>query len=193
MPAFVTPTGLPYPRVNLRHGVPFYANSPLNMDPEHGQCAKVPMIKIQKLPRPAARALAAWSWNSLPQPPDGNRRYEKAAKNAFWAVWQRRSSIGLIGAGIDAETGQWVSPYTVSVLASTASLSMRLSRISYSQGFRTIYRAQAPIHPTLSWLPGKMRMKVSNARSIVAPQHQHPHYAQVDLYTGALRPSGSIV
>ena len=42
----------------------------------------------------------------------GNPRYEKAAKAAFWAVWRRRSSIGLIGAGIDAETGQWVSPYT---------------------------------------------------------------------------------
>ena len=37
MPAFHTPTGLPYPRVNLRHGVPFYANSPLNTDAEHGQ------------------------------------------------------------------------------------------------------------------------------------------------------------
>jgi hypothetical protein len=45
LPAFVTPTGLPYPRVNLRHGVPFYANSPLNMDPEHGQCSKDPNEK----------------------------------------------------------------------------------------------------------------------------------------------------
>ncbi|CRK31457.1 hypothetical protein BN1708_005459, partial [Verticillium longisporum] len=30
LPAFYTTTGLPYPRVNLRHGIPFYINSPLH-------------------------------------------------------------------------------------------------------------------------------------------------------------------
>ena len=45
MPAFHGATGLPYPRVNLRHGVPFYANSPLNADDEHGQCGKDPNDK----------------------------------------------------------------------------------------------------------------------------------------------------
>jgi hypothetical protein len=30
LPAFYTDTGMPYPRVNLRHGIPFYVNSPLN-------------------------------------------------------------------------------------------------------------------------------------------------------------------
>ena len=38
LPAFYTATGLPYPRVNLRHGVPFYVNSPLNQNAETGQC-----------------------------------------------------------------------------------------------------------------------------------------------------------
>jgi hypothetical protein len=32
LPAFYTATGMPYPRVNLRHGIPFYANSPLHQD-----------------------------------------------------------------------------------------------------------------------------------------------------------------
>jgi hypothetical protein len=29
---------MPYPRVNLKHGIPFYPNSPFNHDAEHGQC-----------------------------------------------------------------------------------------------------------------------------------------------------------
>ena len=34
----------------------------------------------------------------------------RPAKRAFWAVWERRSAIGLLGNGLDAENGQWTLP-----------------------------------------------------------------------------------
>lgn len=121
LPAFYTDTGLPYPRVNLRHGVqrqPFYANSPLNADhPCNGSNSE----RCQK-----------GRWSSFPETTEtcsagagslvleftvlsrltGDGRYEELAKRAFWAVWTRRSEIGLIGSGIDAESGRWVHSYT---------------------------------------------------------------------------------
>jgi hypothetical protein len=41
----------------------------------------------------------------------GDSRFEQAAKRAFWEVWGRRSEIGLIGNGIDAERGMWIGPH----------------------------------------------------------------------------------
>lgn len=40
----------------------------------------------------------------------GDPKYEKAAKRAFEAVWERRSVLGLFGGRVDAETGLWNSP-----------------------------------------------------------------------------------
>ena len=42
----------------------------------------------------------------------GDGRYEDLGKRAFWAVWARRSEIGLLGFGIDVESGKWVGPYS---------------------------------------------------------------------------------
>ncbi|RAL61005.1 hypothetical protein DID88_010101 [Monilinia fructigena] len=52
-----------------------------------------------------------WYWIYYLSRLTGDPRFEQLAKRAFWAVWNRRSPIGLIGAGIDAETGQWIGPY----------------------------------------------------------------------------------
>jgi hypothetical protein len=123
LPAFNTPTGLPYPRVNLRHGVPFYANSPLNMDAEQGQCPRSSNgpAEITETCSAGAGSLVL-EFTTLSRL-TGDARFEQAAKKAFWSVWRRRSSIGLIGSGIDAETGNWVTPYTgVSLLFDHVSL-----------------------------------------------------------------------
>jgi hypothetical protein len=112
LPAFNTPTGLPYPRVNLRHGVPFYANSPYNTDSEQGQCQKSPSGNPEITETCSAGAGSLILEFSTLSRLTGDGRFEKAAKEAFWAVWSRRSSSGLIGSGIDSETGQWVTPYT---------------------------------------------------------------------------------
>jgi len=113
LPAFHTATGLPYPRVNLRYGVPFYANSPPNYDAEHGQCDTTQPsepVEITETCSAGAGSLVL-EFTTLSRL-TGDARFERAAKQAFWAVWDRRTAIDLIGAGIDAETGQWVAPFS---------------------------------------------------------------------------------
>jgi hypothetical protein len=83
------------------------------MDAENGQCGKTPNDKSAEVTETCSAGAASLvlEFSTLSRL-TGNPRYERMAKDAFWAVWDRRSSIGLIGGGIDAETGQWVSPYT---------------------------------------------------------------------------------
>lgn len=111
VPAFYTATGLPYPRVNLRSGVPFYINSPLNVDSERGVCEKEPAVPLEITETCSAGAGSLVLEFTTLTHLTGNPKYEQLAKRAFWAVWERRSEIGLLGAGVDAETGQWVSSY----------------------------------------------------------------------------------
>lgn len=112
LPAFYTPTGLPYPRVNLRSGVPFYPNSPLNVDPEHGQCEAEAAGHREITETCSAGAGSLVLEFSILSRLTGNMKFEQLAQKAFDAVWTRRSVVGLVGAGVDAETGEWVSPFT---------------------------------------------------------------------------------
>ena len=112
LPAFHTVTGLPYPRVNLRHGVPFYDNSPLNEDAEHGQCQTHASDSREITETCSAGAGSLVLEFSVLSRLTGDDRFETFAKKAFSAVWQRKSSIGLIGSGVDAESGNWISSYT---------------------------------------------------------------------------------
>ncbi|KFA51039.1 hypothetical protein S40293_07939 [Stachybotrys chartarum IBT 40293] len=111
MPAFYTPTGIPYPRVNLRHGIPFYVNSPLHglfgdfVAREHGS--------RQEITETCAAGAGSLTLEfTVLSRLSGDARFERAAKRAFWEVWRRRSEIGLIGNGIDAERGVWVGPHS---------------------------------------------------------------------------------
>jgi hypothetical protein len=188
LPAFNTPTGLPYPRVNLRHGVPFYANSPHNMDAEHGQCGKNPNDKSTEITETCSAGAASLvlEFSTLSRL-TGKPRYEQAAKQAFWAVWSRRSSIGLIGGGIDAETGQWVSPYTGigagidSFFEYALKTYILLSGLPYDADTAN---TDSPDAFLAAWEDAHDGIKRQIYRG---PQQQHPHYAQVDLYTGAIR------
>lgn len=187
LPAFHTPTGLPYPRVNLRYGTPFYATSSLNTDAEHGECPvsppKAPEITETCSAGAGSLVLEFTTLSRL----TGDPVYEEVAKRAFWAVWNRRSTVGLIGSGIDAETGQWVTPYT-----------------GIGAGIDSFFEYALKSHVLLSGLPYP-----SNATDIHSPEaflsvwqgahdaihrhiyrsqiYQHPHYIQADLYTGAMR------
>jgi hypothetical protein len=109
LPAFYTATGMPYPRVNLRHGIPFYQNSPLNKDPDSNENVQEGAPEITETCSAGAGSLVL-EFTVLSRLTD-DPRFEQLAKRAFWAVWSRRSSIGLIGAGVDAENGQWIGPY----------------------------------------------------------------------------------
>lgn len=128
LPAFYTNTGLPYPRVNLRHGVPFYPNSPLNTNAE-----TISVCSEQAFPQEITETCSAGAGSlvlefTVLSRLSGDGRFEELAKRAFWAVWTRRSDIGLIGAGIDAESGRWVNSYTgVSTLIPIVSVASNMS------------------------------------------------------------------
>lgn len=117
LPAFYTDTGLPYPRVNLRHGVPFYAKSPLNAgiscdESDQEFCGKKPRSSAETTENCSAGAGSLVLEFTTLSRLIGDGRYEELGKRAFWAVWSKRTDIGLIGSGIDAESGRWTHPYT---------------------------------------------------------------------------------
>ncbi|KAL2063740.1 hypothetical protein VTL71DRAFT_5545 [Oculimacula yallundae] len=109
LPAFYTATGMPYPRVNLRHGIPFYTNSPLHQDSDPNDFVQEGAPEITETCSAGAGSLVL-EFTVLSRL-TGDPRFEQLGKRAFWAVWARRSSIGLIGAGVDAEHGHWIGPY----------------------------------------------------------------------------------
>ncbi|TDL29347.1 alpha-mannosidase [Rickenella mellea] len=88
LPAFSTPTGLPFARLNLRHGV---------MSGESFETCTAGagslMLEFATLSRLT-----------------GDERFEKAAFKAFFALWNRKSDIGLVGNTINTWTGKWLSP-----------------------------------------------------------------------------------
>jgi len=82
LPAFHSPTGMPYEFVNLRTGkVRGAVTNPAEVAllPEFGTLSKL----------------------------TGDPVYYDAAKRAMTELWRRRSSLDLVGLGINVETGDW--------------------------------------------------------------------------------------
>ncbi|KAK9461097.1 glycoside hydrolase [Lipomyces oligophaga] len=90
LPAFDTPTGIPLARVNLRDGV---ANETITETCTAGAGSLV--LEFATLSRLV-----------------GDDRYEAAARRAFFAVWERRTSLDLVGSTIDAVSGLWTTAYS---------------------------------------------------------------------------------
>ncbi|KAF5388298.1 hypothetical protein D9615_000341 [Tricholomella constricta] len=88
LPAFATPTGLPYARINLRHG----------------------MMKGETLETCTAGAGSLILEFATLSRLTGDDRFEKAAHKAFFGLWNRKSDIGLVGNTINTWTGAWISP-----------------------------------------------------------------------------------
>ncbi|KAF9226475.1 glycoside hydrolase family 47 protein [Gyrodon lividus] len=88
LPAFATPTGLPYARLNLRHGVQ-RGESLYTCTAGAGSL----MLEFATLSRLT-----------------GDERFEKAAYKAYFALWNRKSDLGLVGNTINVWTGSWTSP-----------------------------------------------------------------------------------
>jgi len=85
LPAFNTPTGLPYSRVNLRSGVP-----PSESPETCTACAGTLLLEFGMLSHLT-----------------GNSTFEKVAKRALMAIWSRRSPLGLVGNVINVTSGLW--------------------------------------------------------------------------------------
>jgi ER degradation enhancer, mannosidase alpha-like 2 len=82
LPAFHSPTGMPYEFVNLRTGkVRGAVTNPAEVAllPEFGTLSRL----------------------------TGNPLYYNNAKRAMTELWRRRSSLDLVGLGINVETGEW--------------------------------------------------------------------------------------
>ena len=205
LPAFHTTTGIPYPRVNLRHGVPFYVNSPLNQNAETGQCQTTQSSKTELTETCSAGAGSLILELATLSRLTGDPRYELVAKRAFWSVWERKSSVGLVGAGIDAETGLWVSGYTgigagidsfyeyahkASVLLSGSPLPRDLIH-NRTEGTPTSVHSELLSEEQQTaeafgrvWKESHASIKRHLYRG---EMYIHPHYVQADLYTGASR------
>jgi hypothetical protein len=83
LPAFDSPTGMPYQYVNLRTG------------------------KVRgAVSNPAETGTLILEFGTLGKL-TGDPVFYKKAKRALVATFDRRSKIGLVGAGINVETGQW--------------------------------------------------------------------------------------
>ncbi|KZT58834.1 glycoside hydrolase family 47 protein [Calocera cornea HHB12733] len=86
--AFNTPTGMPFARVNLRHGM------------RSGETAESCSAGVASL------VLEFATLSRL----TGKPVYEAAARKAFYAVWNRRSDLNLVGNSLNVVTGAWVLP-----------------------------------------------------------------------------------
>jgi len=87
LPAFDTPTGMPYGTVNLRTGVP-------NGETPVTSTAGVGTVVIE------FGALSRLT---------GNPVYEEAAMRAMRALWHYKSNIGLVGNHVDVSNGKWTA------------------------------------------------------------------------------------
>jgi len=87
LPAFDTPTGMPYGTVNLRHGVP-EGETPITCTAGVGTY----IVEFGALSRLT-----------------GNPLYEETAMRAMRALWHHRSTIGLLGNHIDVLKGKWTA------------------------------------------------------------------------------------
>ena len=85
LPAFDSPTGLPYQYVNLRTGKTRGTES-----------------------NPAETGTLLLEFGTLSRL-TGDERFYVKAKRALVETYKRRSAIGLVGDGINVETGQWTS------------------------------------------------------------------------------------
>uniref|UniRef100_A0A803P904 alpha-1,2-Mannosidase n=2 Tax=Cannabis sativa TaxID=3483 RepID=A0A803P904_CANSA len=86
LPAFDTPTGLPYAWINLKYGVMENETT----ETSTSGCGSL-ILEMGALSRLT-----------------GNPRYESAALRALRKLWSMRSSLNLFGTTLDVITGEWI-------------------------------------------------------------------------------------
>ncbi|XAR50136.1 hypothetical protein NMG60_11004382 [Bertholletia excelsa] len=86
LPAFDTPTGLPYAWINLKYGVMENETT----ETSTSGCGSL-ILEMGALSRLT-----------------GDPRFESAALRALRKLWSMRSSLNLLGTTLDVETGEWI-------------------------------------------------------------------------------------
>lgn len=202
LPAFYTKTGMPYPRVNLRHGIPFYKNSPLHGPSSGDNIVDGPPEITETCSAGAGSLVLEFTVLSRLT---GDPRFEQLAKRAFWAVWYRKSHIGLLGAGVDAEQGHWVGPYSVVGAGADSFFEYALKSHILLSGHELPNRTAVEPKPKDDWLdPNTLFAPLTDVENspdafLQAWHHahaaikrhlysdrDHPHYENVNLWTGSL-------
>ncbi|KAK3500812.1 seven-hairpin glycosidase [Neurospora crassa] len=202
LPAFYTKTGMPYPRVNLRYGIPFYKNSPLHGTASGDHIVDGPPEITETCSAGAGSLVLEFTVLSRLT---GDPRFEQLAKRAFWAVWYRKSHIGLLGAGVDAEQGHWVGPYSVVGAGADSFFEYALKSYILLSGHELPNRTAVEPKPKDSWLdPNTLFVPLTDVENspdafLQAWHHahaaikrhlysdrDHPHYENVNLWTGSL-------
>ncbi|GAA5945248.1 hypothetical protein JCM3775_001896 [Rhodotorula graminis] len=93
LPAFDTPTGIPFARVHLQTGIRTGSKGGKALETGETCAAGAGSLLLEFI------TLSRLT---------GDPQFELAARRAFFAVWNRRSDIGLVGNTIDARTGVWL-------------------------------------------------------------------------------------
>ena len=123
LPAFSTPTGLPYARVSVIsfimqrfiHGVSLKIN--LRHGLVKGETLETCKLTFSRARNHCVERLFLWlgtagagslilEFATLSRF-TGDERFEKAAQKAFFGIWNRKSDIGLVGNTINTWTGVW--------------------------------------------------------------------------------------
>jgi hypothetical protein len=185
LPAFNTTTGIPYPRVNLRYGAQFYQPSIDGVCRLDGSSSEAREITENCAAGAGSLVLEFSTLSRL----TGDMRFENFAKQAFWAIWNRRSSLNLVGNGIDAENGEWTSPPLAGVGAGVDSFfeysvksHILLSNLPYDHAQE---EAHSPEDFLQVWQQAHAAVKHHIYRD--GALEKHPFYSQVDLASGAPR------
>ncbi|KAK3341305.1 glycosyl hydrolase family 47-domain-containing protein [Lasiosphaeria hispida] len=202
LPAFYTKTGMPYPRVNLRHGIPFYSNSPLHETSPGSANTEGPAEITETCSAGAGSLVLEFTVLSRLT---GDSRFEQLAKRAFWAVWYRKSQIGLIGAGVDAEHGHWIGAFSVIGAGADSFFEYALKSHILLSGHELPNRTLPHPNPQGDWMdPNTLFTPLSDVENSPASfleawhhahaaikrhlytDRDHPHYENVNLWTGSL-------
>ncbi|KAF5110390.1 hypothetical protein DV495_004867 [Geotrichum candidum] len=129
LPAFTTPTGLPFPRLNLLRGL---ADGQLTNE----SCASGAGSLVLEF--------------GLLSRLTGDARYDQVARRAFSAVFDRRSELDLVGMTLDVLTGDWTpsSKYATGIGANVDSFyeyalkyAVLFDDREMLSNFTTLYRA----------------------------------------------------
>ncbi|KAL8992145.1 MAG: hypothetical protein Q9169_007335 [Polycauliona sp. 2 TL-2023] len=191
VPAFHTDTGIPYPRVNLRDGIPFYSESPLYRDAENGICSKTQQRSSELTETCSAGAGSLLLELTTLSRLTGDPQYETLGKRAFWSIWNRKSSTGLVGSGIDAETGLWTSAYTGIGAGIDSFYEYAAKAYIFLSGTKPTTSDVEALH---KWDTSESYLKIWSESRTAINHHLrrgkmfiHPHYVQADLFTGAAR------
>lgn len=209
LPAFSTSTGIPYPRVNLRYGVPFYTNScgfwGEECSPSDNMtCPTQPVPNTEGTETCSAGAGTLLLELIVLSRLTGDTVFELSAKRAFWSIWERRAHTGLVGSNINAENGLWTNPYTGLGAGVDSFYEYALKAYILLAGAERPWQDSYDPGPTFAaFFPPPLQEQHHDPESFLkvwkdshdainrhlrrGKSYGYPHFVQGDVFTGAAR------